>query len=76
MFSVGIKAVGAALLKGVEVAQHSPAVRKAEKDAAKALAAAIVAHLPEDKRALAREVFAAGVEHLDDLVASKAGGGQ
>ena len=74
MLSVGLKTIGAALLKGIEVAQHSPAVRSAEKSAAKAAAAAIVGHLPEDKRPLARELASALVEHLDDLVADAAAG--
>ena len=67
MFSIGLKAVGASLVKGFEAAQHVPAVRQAERSAARAAAKAIVAHLPEDKRAIAREVAAALVEHLDEL---------
>ena len=69
MFSHGFTAVAEAIVKGFKAAQHVPAVRAAEKSAAKAVAAAIVAHLPEGQRPIAREVFAAGVEHLDELAA-------
>lgn len=76
MFAHVFKTVGEALVKGFAVAQHLPAVRSAERTAAKAAAAAVVAHLPEDKRASARELAAALVEHLDELASSAGDNGK